>query len=158
MDNMKYFLVLLAVAAVFAQHPLDKSIEDNQQEVDKISDDIQQQVDMPFDDNKQEADKSTEDNQEDLDLETLTNEDDDDSNQQAVIPASTNLCSINVRALTTLINGVINKNLASQPGRSKKYKLYIYLIVHLFTCSCADALSFHWFWKPCTDNSKDKGW
>ena len=158
MHNMKYFLVLLAVTAVFAQDPVDTSVEDNQQEVDKISDDIQQEVNTPFDDNKQEADKSTEDNHEDLDLESLTDDEDDDSNQQAVIPASANLCSINVRALTTLINGVIDKNLASQPGRSKIYRLYIYMIFHLFTCSCANALSFHWFWKTCTYNSKDKGW
>ena len=116
---MKYFLVLLAVAAVFAQPHVDTSIEDKQQEVDKTSDENQQEVDTPFDDNKQETDKSTEDNQEDLDLETLTDEDDDDSNQQAVIPASTHLCSINVRALTALINGLINKKLGSQPGRSK---------------------------------------
>ena len=116
---MKYFLVLLAVTAVFAQQPLDTSIEDNQLEVDKTFDEIQQEVDTPFGDNKQEADKSTEDNQEDLDLESLTDDEDDDSNQQAVIPASANLCSINVRALTTLINCVISKKLASQPGRSK---------------------------------------
>ena len=154
---MKYFLVLLAVAAVFAQPHVDTSIEDKQQEVDKTSDDNQQEVDTPFDDNKQEADMSIEDNQEDLDLETLTN-DDDDSNQQAVIPNSRHICSINVRALTALINGVINKRLASQPGRSKTYKLYIYMIVHLFTCSCADALSFYWCWKPCIVNSKDKRW
>ena len=133
---MKYFLVLLAVAAAFAEPLIDTSIDDNQQEVD-----------APFDDDKQEADKSIEDNQEDLDLETLTNEDDDDSNEQAVIPASTNLCSINVPALTALINGVINKKLASQPGRSKTYKLYIYIIVHLFSCSCADALSYR-SWEP----------
>ena len=140
---MKYFLVLLAVAAVFAQDTIDTSIEDKLQEVDKTFDDNQQEVDTTFDDNKQEADKSTEDNQEDLDLETLTNEDDDDSNQQAVIPASKHLCSINVKALIALINGVINKKFASQPGRSKSYKLNIYMIVHLFTCSCADALSFY---------------
>ena len=109
---MKYFLVLLAVAAVFAQDTIDTSIEDKLQEVDNSI--------------------------EDLDLETLTNED-VDSNQQAVVPASTNLCSINVPALTALINGVINKRLASQPGMSKTY---IYMIVHLFTYSCADALSY----------------
>ena len=105
---MKYFLVLLAVAAVFAQDTIDTSIEDKLQEVDKISDDKQQEVDNSI---------------EDLDLETLTNED-DDSNQQAVVPASTHLCSINVPALTALINGVINKRLASQPGRFKTYILY----------------------------------
>ena len=136
---MKYFLVLLAVAAVIAQDTIDTSIEDKLQEVDKISDDKQQEVDNSI---------------EDLDLESLTNED-DDSNQQAVVSASTNLCSINVPALTALINGVINKRLASQPGRSKTY---IYMIVHLFTCSCADASSFYWCWKPCIVNSKDKRW
>ena len=128
---MKYFLVLLSVAAVFAQLPIDTSFEE-----------IKQEVDTPFDDNKQETDKSIEENKEDLDLETLTNEGelDDNSNQQAVIPASTHLCSINVTALTGLINGVIYKRLASQPGRSKTY---IFIIVYLFTYSCADALSFY---------------
>ena len=121
MHNMKYFLVLLAVAAVFAQHPIDISFEDKQQGVGKFT--------------------------EDLDLETLTNKVD-----EAVIPSTTNLCSINVPALTTLINGLIDKKIASQPGRSKIYKMNICIIVHLFICSCADALSFHCFWK-CTDNS-----
>ena len=121
MHNMKYFLVLLAVTAVFAQFPIDTSIDDIQ--------------DKTFDDNKLEADKSTEDNQEDLDLGTLTNSNDDDTNQAAVIPSTTHLCSINIPALTALINGVINKKLRSQPGRSKdtKYLLFIY---YMQLCRC----------------------
>ena len=118
---MKYFLVLLAVAAVFAQDTIDMSIEDKQQEVRKI-----------FDDNKQKEDKYIEDNQEDLNLETLTNKD-DDSNQEGVIPASTHVCNINVTTLIGLISSVVNK----------RSKTYICMIVHLFTCSCADAVSFY---------------
>ena len=108
---MKYFLVLLAVTAVFARplYDFDTSFEDNQQEVDKA-----------FEDNQQE-------------IETL-NIEDDDTSDSSIISTSTRLSSINARkqALTSLIKSVIDQKLASQPGRSKLYKLHIYMIVHLF--------------------------
>ena len=111
---MKYFLVLLAVTTVFARplYDFDTSFEDNQQEVDKA-----------FEDNQQE-------------IETL-NIEDDDTSDSSIISTSTRLSSINARkqALTSLIKSVVDQKLASQPGRSKLYKLHIY-IVHLFLQLC----------------------
>ena len=102
---MKCFLVLLAVVlAVFADPPSDSSFENGQQEVDK-----------PFDDS-QEVDNSFEDSQQEI--ETPNIETDDDGNHPIVIPTSTHLCSINVPALVFVIKIVINRKLASQPGKS----------------------------------------
>ena len=105
---MKYFVLLLAVVTVFARPPDDG--------LDGPS------IDTLFEDNQQEGDKSFEDNKQEL--ESL-NIEDDDTKQPAVIPNSTPLCSINVQALTALINSAIDKKLATQPGKSKKYILKV---------------------------------
>ena len=105
---MKYFVLLLAVVTVFARSPGDG--------VDDPS------IDTLFEDNQRERYKSSEDNKQEL--ESL-NIEDDDTKQPAVIPTSTPLCSINVQALTALINSAIDKKLATQPGKSKKYKLKV---------------------------------
>ena len=124
---MKYFLVLLAVVAVFADPRSDSSSEDSQQEVDKPFYESQPEVDESFDES-QEVEKSFEDSQQEK--ETLNIEDDDDGNQQAVIPTSTHLCSINVPALMRLIYRVINRKLASQPGKSyNNNNIYIYIYI-----------------------------
>ena len=122
---MKYFLVLLAFVAVFADPRSDSSSEDSQQEVDKPFYESQPEVDESFDES-QEVEKSFDDSQQEIG--TLNIENDDDGNQQAVIPTSTHLCSINVPALMRLIYRVINRKLASQPGKS--YNKYIYLYIH----------------------------
>ena len=149
---MKSFLVLLAVVAVFADPRSDSSSEDSQQEVDKPFYEGQPEIDESFDES-QEVEKSFEDSQQEIG--TLNIEDDDDGNQQAVIPTSTHLCSINVPALVRLIYRVINRKLASQPGKSI-YKHNCSCLY--FKCSCADALSIYWWWKTCIVNSKDKRW
>ena len=96
---MKYFLVLLAVVAVFADPRSDSSSEDSQ-EVDKPFDESQpeidesfdysQEVDKPFDESQPEIDESFDDSQEveksfedsQQEIGTLNIEDDDESNQQ----------------------------------------------------------------------------
>ena len=120
---MKYFLVLLAVVAVFADPRSDSSSEDSQ-EVDKPFDESQPEIDESFDEG-QEVEKSFEDSQQEIG--TLNIENDDDGNQQAVIPTSTHLCSINVPALMRLIYRVINRKLASQPGKSIYKHIYIFI-------------------------------
>ena len=77
-DNMKYFLVLLAVVAVFADPRSDSSSEDSQ-EVDKPFDESQPEIDESFDEG-QEVEKSFEDSQQEIG--TLNIEDDDERNQQ----------------------------------------------------------------------------
>ena len=151
---MKYFLVLLAVVAVFADPRSDSSSEDSQQEVDKPFYESQPEVDESFDDS-QEVEKSFEDSQQEIG--TLNIEEDDDGNQQAIIPTSTHLCSINVRALMRLIYLVINRKLASQPGKSIYKQIYNCSCSYL-TCSCADALSIYSNFQSCIVNSKDKRW
>ena len=78
-DNMKYFLVLLAVVAVFADPRSDSSSEDSHQEVDKPFDESQPEIDESFDEG-QEVEKSFEDSQQEIG--TLNIEDDDERNQQ----------------------------------------------------------------------------
>ena len=96
--KMKYFIVLLSVAVVFAGSRFETSFEDSQSEVDK-----------PFEVNQQE-------------MEDLNIEGDDNHGSQADVkqPTSTHLNGINIPALVTLINAVIDVKLASQPGRSSK--------------------------------------
>ena len=89
--KMKYFIVLLSVAIVFAGSRFETSFEDSQPEVDK-----------PFEVNQQE-------------MEDLNIEDDDNHGSQAAVKQPTS-----IPALVTLINGVIDEKLASQPGRSSK--------------------------------------
>ena len=125
---MNYLLFLLAVTAVFANPLIDRSFE--------------------------EADRSLEDKPQDIQTPNIDN---DDRNHPA---PSINLDSINVQALTALINSVIDKKfaapaftaqinrvidekIASQPGKSKTYKLKIFmsfLLIH----SCTDALYFYY--------------
>lgn len=117
-DNMKNFLVLLAVAAVFADPRIDWSSEDDQQEVNKPFEDSQQEMDKLFE-NNHEVDKPLNDNPQEVgeyseEVEKLL----EDTNDPAVIPTTTHLCSMNVPALINMINRVIDKKFASQPGKS----------------------------------------
>ena len=87
---MKYFIVLLAVGAVFAQQPFDTKFKDNQQEADKTFEDKQQ------------------------DIETQ-NVEDDVNRRPADI--STKFINVNVHVLSEPINRLIDAMVASQPGR-----------------------------------------
>ena len=121
MLNMKYLLLVLAVAAVFADPFIYTSFEDNQQEEDKLFEDNQQEIE----DKQQE-------------IKTL-NIEGDDSRHPAIVSASTPLYSMKAPTLVDLINSVIERKLASQPGKSKTYKLIISMIVHLIymqLCRC----------------------
>ena len=87
---MKYFIVLLAVGAVFSQQPFDTKFKDNQQEADKTFEDKQQ------------------------DIETQ-NVEDDVNRRPADI--STKFINVNVHVLSEPINRLIDALVASQPGR-----------------------------------------
>ena len=93
---MKYFIVLLAVGAVFAQQPFDTWFEDNQQQADKT-----------FQNNQHEVETQS--------VEDVVNR------GPAVIP-STRMFTVDVQPLHALINSSIDKKVGYQPGRFKIYK------------------------------------
>ena len=111
---MKYFIVFLAVAVVFADPRIETSFEDSQPEVDRS-----------FEVNQQEMEGAN------------MKDDKSDNSESAVIPTSTRL--------EKLINFVIDKKLASQPG---KFKICIRIMsmILFYLRSCADGLSLHWCW------------
>ena len=92
---MKYFIVLLAVGAVFAQQPFDTSF-----------------------DNQQEADKTFEDNQQDIKTQNVEN---DDTKRPPVIHTTDKLAFTDFRHLFIHIHGIISGILSFQPGRFKTY-------------------------------------